>query len=84
MTKTISIKFPMQDLRKIPDENVSRFFRDAAYEKIARMQKPTVKHKSPLAKKLLAARQKFIDSGGELLDAEGIARERRERRGGVA
>ncbi len=81
-TKTISVKFPVRDLHKIPG-NFSQFFRDAAYEKFKRMEQPKWKPKTALGKKLMMARQKFIKSGGELLDSDGIARELRERSGGL-
>ncbi len=81
MTKTISIKFPLKDLPKIPEKNISKFFREAAYEKIERIKKPEWKPKTPHGEKLWALRKKFITSGGELLDAPGISRELKNRSG---
>lgn len=84
MTKTVSIKIPVQEFARIPKDNVSKFFRDAAREKLAREEQPKWKPKTAYGKKLLALRQKFIDSGGQLVDDDEILREIKERRGGLA
>ena len=84
MTKTVSIKIPVQEFARIPKDNVSKFFRDAAREKLAREEKPKWKPNTTYGKKLLALRQKFIDSGGRLLDDDEVLREIKERRGGLA
>ncbi len=81
MTKTISIKFPAKDLSKIPDKNISRFFREAVYEKIDRVKKTDCRPKTAFGKKLLKIRADYIKSGGKLLSAEEINREVRERSG---
>lgn len=81
--QTVSFKLPMDDLRRIPARNRSAFFREAVREKLAQ-KKTEWKPKTALGKKLAALRQAHIDSGAELLDAEGIAAEIRARRGGLA
>ena len=81
--KTISVKFPVSDVGRIPG-NASRFFRVAGYKELDRIEKKDWKPKNPYAKKLWAMRQKYIQSGGELLDLDGINREIKERRGGLA
>ena len=77
MTKTVSIKVPMTLFRQIKG-NVSRFFREAAAEKLNRTPPPAWKPKTAHGRKLLALSNKFK---GERLDAEGINRELRERSG---
>lgn len=77
MTKTVSIKVPMTLFRQIKG-NVSRFFRDAAVEKLTRTPPPAWKPTTARGRKLLALSNKFK---GERLDAEGINRELRERSG---
>jgi hypothetical protein len=42
------------------------------------------KPKTPLGERLLALRRAYVEKGGELLDAEGLAGELRQRRGGQA
>ena len=39
------------------------------------------KPKTPLGKELLRLRKQYVEGGGELLDAEGLDKELRERRG---
>jgi len=80
----VTVKLPRADLRRIPAENRSEFIREAVSEKLAKLGASAWKPKTEIGRKLSALRQKFVDSGGELLDAEGIATELRERRGGLA
>jgi hypothetical protein len=80
----VSVKLRVGDLRRIPTENRSEFIRDAVSEKLARMGKPGWAPRTATGRKLAALRGRFVEEGGELLDADGIARELRERRGGLA
>ena len=82
--KTISVKLPEEDLRRIPASNRSEFIRDAVAEKLARPKSKAWKPRTALGRKLCSLRKRFVSQGGELLDAHGIARELRERRGGLA
>ena len=83
-TQPVTVKLPMSDLRRIPSRNRSAFIREAVREKLAHSEKAEWKPKTGLGRKLLALRKRHIDSGANLLDAEGIAAEIRERRGGLA
>ena len=87
MTRTlqaVAVKIPQSDLRRIPEANRSEFIRSAVSEKLARQPACEWKPKTAMGKRLLALRAKFIRSGGELLDSEGIANELKQRRGGLA
>lgn len=87
ITKTlrvISVKLPEQDLRCIPEANRSEFIRQAVAEKLARQASPKWEPKTPAGKLRRQLREKFIRHGGILLDADGIAEEIRQRRGGLA
>ena len=87
MTETlqpISCKLPVSDLRRIPSRNISRFVREAVHEKLERQAAHDWKPKTNAGKKMAALRARYVAGGGELLDAEGIAAEIRERRGGLA
>ena len=87
MTRTlqaVTVKIPLSDLRLIPEANRSGFIRAAVSEKLARQPASAWKPKTATGRKLLALREKFIRSGGELLDSEGIANELKQRRGGLA
>jgi hypothetical protein len=87
MTSTlqaVTVKIPLSDLRRIPEPNRSEFIRSAVSEKLARQPACEWKPKTATGRKLLALRDKFIRSGGELLDSEGIANELKQRRGGLA
>ena len=87
MTSTlqaVTVKIPLSDLRRIPETNRSEFIRSAVSEKLARQPASEWKPKTATGRKLLALRDKFIRSGGELLDGEGIANELKQRRGGLA
>ena len=68
---------------RIPSENRSEFIRDAVTEKLARLEAHAWKPRTAAGKRLAELRRKFIESGGELLDQEGIADELRQRRGGL-
>ena len=82
--QAVSVKIPRSDLRRIPEANRSEFIRSAVSEKLARQPACEWKPKTATGRKLLALREKFIRSGGELLDSEGIANELKQRRGGLA
>ena len=82
--KTISVKLSQEDLRRIPALNRSEFIREAVAEKLARTRQTGWKPRTPLGRKLWSLRKQFVSKGGELLDAQGIARELRQRRGGLA
>ena len=81
--KLLSVKLPLSDVRRIPG-NRSEFVRQAVAEKLARQSGPGWKPKTPTGRKLLKLRNQFLAQGGELLDADGIAEELRQRRGGLA
>lgn len=83
-TQPVTVKLPVADLRRIPTRNRSAFIREAVREKLAHTRKEDWKPKTGLGRKLWALRQRHIDRGATLLDAEGIAAEIRERRGGLA
>jgi Arc/MetJ-type ribon-helix-helix transcriptional regulator len=78
--QTVSVKLPLKDLRRIPTANRSEFIRDAIREKLEKQATEQWKPKTALARKLKVLSDKFQ---GERLDAEGIARELRDRRGGL-
>ena len=80
--KVVSIKLPESDVRLIPG-NRSEFVRQAVAEKLARESRPAWRPKTAAGRKLLMLRNQFVAQGGELLDAEGIAAELRQRRGGL-
>ena len=85
MTKglqVVSVKLPLADLRRIPS-NRSEFVRQAVAEKLSRESYPEWKPKTATGRKLLKLRKRFLAEGGELLDAEGISAELRQRRGGL-
>jgi hypothetical protein len=81
--KVLSVKIPLSDMRRIPG-NRSEFVRQAVSEKLARASSPAWRPKTDTGRKLLKLRRQFMAQGGELLDAEGIAEELRQRRGGLA
>ena len=82
--QAVTVKIPRSDLRRIPEPNRSEFIRSAISEKLARQPASQWKPKTAMGRKLVALREKFIRSGGELLDSEGIASELKRRRGGLA
>lgn len=79
--KVVTVKLPESDLARIPGANRSEFIREAVAEKLATLEKPSWKPKTPMGRKLLALSNRF---SGERLDARGIAEEIRQRRGGLA
>jgi hypothetical protein len=81
--KLISVKLPLSDVRRIPG-NRSEFVRQSVAEKLARESGPSWRPKTATGRKLLKLRHQFLAEGGELLDADGIADELRQRRGGLA
>ena len=66
----MTVKIPLSDLRRIPEANRSEFIRSAVSEKLAREPASEWKPKTATGRKLLALREKFIRSGGELLDSD--------------
>ena len=87
MTKdlqAVTVKIPVSDLMRIAESNRSEFIREAVSEKLARQAAPVWKPRTETGRKLLALREQFIKTGGELLDTEGITEELRARRGGLA
>jgi Arc/MetJ-type ribon-helix-helix transcriptional regulator len=83
MLRTISVKLPAQDLRRIPARNRSAFIREAVREKLGREEK-VWNPKTQFGRKLLAMREAYVAKGGKLLTAEEIAAEIRENRGSMA
>ncbi|MGD1086289.1 MAG: hypothetical protein ABSA47_16255 [Verrucomicrobiota bacterium] len=81
--KVLSVKLPLSDVCRIRG-NRSKFVRQAVAEKLARESSPAWRPKTATGRKLLKLRNQFLARGGELLDAEGIAEELRQRRGGLA
>ena len=80
--QVVSIKLPLSDVRRIPG-NRSEFVRQAVAEKLARQAGPCWQPKTATGRKLLALRRRYLARGGQLLDAEGIAVELQQRRGGL-
>ena len=83
-TKLISVKVPMKIFRALPGAHKgrSRFIVSALEEKISRREtewKPTTARGRMFAELL----EKGKAERGPLLDDEGVARELRERRGGI-
>ena len=82
---TVSFKLPISDLRRIPVRNRSHFYREAVHQALARTaESPAWKPTTPAAKRMAELRARYVATGGEQLDAEGIAAELRARRGGLA
>jgi hypothetical protein len=81
--KALSVKRPLADVRRIPG-NRGKFVRQAVAEKLARQSAPAWKPKTATGRRMLQLRNQFLAQGGELLDAEGIAAELRQRRGGLS
>jgi hypothetical protein len=82
-SKVLSVRLPLADVRRIPG-NRSKFVRHAVAEKLERESLTAWRPKTATGRKLLKLREQFLAKGGELLDAEGIANELRQRRGGLA
>ncbi len=80
MLRTISVKLPADDVRRIPARNRSAFIRDAVREKLAREGK-TWKPKTQFGRELVAMQKRYK---GKLLTPEEIAAEVRENRGSMA
>lgn len=78
--KTVSVKLPTDDVRRIPARNRSAFIRDAVREKLARQEKPR-KPTTQFGRELAALQKAYK---GKLLTPEEIAAEIRENRGGMA
>ena len=83
-TKLISVKLPIKLFRAIPEAHRgrSRFIISALEEKVQRQETewhPTTER----GRRLKAILDKGAAERGQPLDAEGIARELRERRGGL-
>jgi metal-responsive CopG/Arc/MetJ family transcriptional regulator len=82
--KIISVKLPMKIFRAIPSAHNgrSRFINSALEERIQRQEaewQPTTER----GRRLKASLDRGAAERGEPLDDEGIARELRERRGGL-
>jgi hypothetical protein len=78
--KTVSVKLPAEDIRRIPARNRSAFIRDAVREKIARSEK-VWEPKTEFGRELVALQKRYK---GKLLTPEEIAAEIRENRGSMA
>jgi ribosomal protein L34 len=63
---------------------MAKFARKAVAKKLARESGPAWRPKTATGRKLLKLRNQFLAQGGELLSAEGIAKELRQRRGGLS
>lgn len=82
---TVSFKLPASDLRRIPARNRSRFYREAIHNELERMAgKAQWTPKTAAGRRMLELRNRYVARGGELLAADGIAAELRQRRGGLA
>lgn len=82
---TVSFKLPVSDLRRVPQRNRSGFYRKAIHDALeSKASKPEWTPKTAAGKRMLELRKRYIARGGELLSADGIAAELRERRGGRA
>ena len=84
-SKLVSVKVPLKIFRAIPGAHRgrSRFIISALEEKISRGHPPEWKPMTARGRQLAALLEKGKTERGELLDDEGIARELRERRGGL-
>jgi hypothetical protein len=83
MTRTLQaviVKIPLSDRRRIPEADRSEFIRSAVSEKLGGQPVCKWQPQTATGRKLLALRERFIRSGGELLDSEGIANELKQRR----
>jgi len=83
-TKLVSVKLPIKVFRAIPGAHKgrSRFIISALEEKLSQSRlewKPTTAR----GRRMAALLEKGAAERGPLLDDEGIARELRERRGGI-
>jgi Arc/MetJ-type ribon-helix-helix transcriptional regulator len=81
MMRIISLKLPVEDLRRIRDRNRSEFIRGAVREKLEREAGRKWRPRTPAGRKLLGLSEKF---DGHRLDQSAIAEEIRQRRGGLA
>lgn len=79
--KIVTVKLPESYLARIPVQNRSEFIREAVAEKLSRTEVPNWRPKTALGQRLLELSDRY---SGERLDAEGIAKEIRQRRGGLA
>ena len=84
-TKLVSVKLPLRVYRAMPGahQGRSRFIVSALEEKLSRQRVPEWKPTTARGRRLQAILEKGAAERGEPLDAEGIARELRERRGGL-
>ena len=83
-TKLVSVKLPMKVFRAIPGAHKgrSRFIISALEEKISQ-RKAEWKPTTARGRRMAALLEKGAAERGLLLDDDGIARELRERRGGI-
>ena len=63
--------------------NRDKFVRQAVAEKLACQSAPCWQPKTATGRKLLNLRNRFLAQGGQLVDANSIAEELRQRRGGL-
>ena len=84
-TKLVSVKVPLNIFRALPGayKGRSRFIVAALEEKITRRNETEWQPKTAHGRRLKAILEKGAAERGEPLDAEGIAAELRERRGGL-
>jgi hypothetical protein len=81
---TVSFKLSAADLRRVPDANRSRFFREAVQEKLAAATPDHWQPKTSLGKRLATLRAARVAMGGGNLSPGEVAAELQERRGGLA
>jgi len=84
-TKLVSVKVPLKIFRAMPGAHKgrSRFIISALEEKVSRQREPEWQPTTERGRRLKAILDKGAAERGEPLDDEGIARELRERRGGL-
>lgn len=85
MTKLISVKVPMKIFRALPGahQGRSRFIIAALEEKVSRQREPEWQPTTARGRRLKALLDAGAAERGAPLDDDGIARELRERRGGI-
>jgi hypothetical protein len=84
-TKLISVKVPMKIFRALPGahQGRSRFIINALAKEISQQRAPEWQPTNARGRRLKALLDAGAAERGEPLDDEGIARELRERRGGL-
>ena len=83
--KLVSVKVPLKIFRALPGAHKgrSRFIISALEEKITRRREPEWQPKTAHGRRLKAILERGAAERGEPLDADGIAAELAERRGGL-